>query len=108
MDSKSVSVEERRKAQQEAGFEVLPQLQLVEVDMANEEVQSRSARTKNGKPEAAGSLQVAAQSVREVVLQSMTWRQVIAYELKKAAVWTPIIATTLLGTLWASKRLFKL
>ncbi len=35
-----------------------------------------------------------------------TFKEVAIYELKKAAVWAPIMATTLVGAFWVNKRFF--
>lgn len=45
----------------------------------------------------------------ELMLQHLseapTFREVAIYEAKKAAVWAPLLATTLIGSAWAMKKL---
>lgn len=105
---RDMSVDKRRELQREAGLEVQPQLQLVETDTmkAGDDTQKHPPRDDNGRFRG-NKEQVAAQAVMEVVRQSMTWRQIVAYELKKAAVWAPILLSTGLGVAWVSKRFFK-
>lgn len=45
-----------------------------------------------------------AAQVVDHLLKAPTFREVAIYEAKKAAIWAPILATTLLGALWVNKR----
>jgi hypothetical protein len=45
-----------------------------------------------------------ATQVLEHLSKPPTFKEVAVYEAKKAAVWAPILATTLLGAFWVNKR----
>lgn len=45
-----------------------------------------------------------ATQVLEHLSKPPTFKEVAIYEAKKAAIWAPILATTLLGALWVNKR----
>lgn len=102
---RDTSVERRRELQHEAGLEILPQLQLVEM----ESTMDTNATKAPGKPVTKrNDQQDVIRVVREMVTEDMGFKVMALRELKKAVVWVPILLTTGLGTLWASKRLLKL
>ena len=45
-----------------------------------------------------------ASQVLEHLSKPPTFKEVAVYEAKKAAIWAPILATTLVGALWVNKR----
>jgi hypothetical protein len=45
-----------------------------------------------------------AAAVLEHLSKPPTFREVAIYEAKKAAVWAPVLASTLLGVFWVNKR----
>lgn len=103
---KSTPVEERRAFQFEVGLEVLPRLQPVETESMSENSTTKAtqARTAPRRNEQQDVIRV----VREMVMDDMGFKAIAIRELKRAAIWVPILLTTGLGTLWASKRLLKL
>lgn len=103
---RNTPVEARRALQLEVGLEALPRLQLVETeDMASENT-TKAAQTKAAPRR--NEQQDVIRVVREMVMDDMGFKAIALRELKRAAVWVPILITTGLGTLWASKRLLKL
>lgn len=75
----------------------------IQTDPLKQGTQETMEQTNQSSPNARRESR-AEQTLRHLTMPP-TFKEVAIHEAKKAAVWAPILASTLFGTLWASKRL---
>lgn len=96
MNTHTLDEATRRQRQEAIGLFTQPEMTLTTHTQKADTMQENSTPSISNKSRAAKTL--------EHLSQPPTFREVAIYEMKKAAVWAPLLATTLLGTLWVNKR----
>lgn len=86
----------RRRRQANIGLVIQPQTSNPTTYEKNDIMQENTAKN-TSRPNRA-------EEVLRHLATAPTFKEVAIYELKKAAVWAPIMATTLVGALWVNKR----
>jgi hypothetical protein len=96
MNTRTLDEATRRQRQEAIGLFIQPEMTLATHTKQDDIMQENSVSNISNKSRAAKTL--------EHLSQPPTFREVAIHEAKKAAFWVPVLATTLLGTLWVNKR----
>ncbi len=99
----NMPLEQRRAVQEQAGLEVVPREPVKEVTMNSNEV-ANGGRSKGAAGTQPSGAHLAAAATLERLAKAESFRAIAMLELKRAAVWAPILLVSVTGALWAHKR----